>query len=184
MAGNNDKEPKNKLQSANNTAIGMMRTIEKSVLVNANINDVWTAWTTVDGCTSFFAPACKIDLAIGGAYEMYFMLDADEGLRGGEDCTILAMQQEKMLSFTWNAPPDLSEIRAQFTHVSVYFESLSVNKTRVSLFHDGWGVGEMWDRAVSYFDKAWGDVVLPRLQQRFESGPIDWKKVMAPKTDD
>ena len=157
----------------------MDRAIKCSVIVEAGVTEVWNAWTTSEGGTSFFAPACRIELVVGGAYEMYFMLDGKTGLRGGENCTILALQQEKMLSFTWNAPPNMPEIRAQFTHVAVYFDELGENKTQVSLIHDGWGLDEMWNRAFEYFEKAWGEIVLPRLQKRFESGPVDWPTIMA-----
>ena len=154
----------------------IMRSIQHTITVNAGIKEVWRAWTTEGGCITFFAPSCSIELVVGGAYEMYFLSDAKPGFRGGEGCTILACQPQKMLSFTWNAPPEMPEIRAQFTHVTVYFESEGEKKTRIILLHDGWGGGELWDRAFHYFDRAWGKIVLPRLQQRFDSGPIDWSK--------
>lgn len=152
------------------------RAIEKHVVIHAPVSEVWRAWTTHEGCTSFFAPACRINPVVGGAYEMYFMPDADIGRRGGEGCTILAMQKEKLLSFTWNAPPQLPDIREQFTHVSLYFDEMD-GQTRLLLVHDGWGVNELWDRAFAYFDRAWGDIVLPRLQRRFDEGPIKWDSI-------
>lgn len=142
--------------------------------ISASIADVWTAWTTNAGCRSFFAPDCKVELWIGGAYEMYFLLDNEPGQRGGEGCTILAMQREKMLSFTWNAPPEMPDMRAQFTHVFLYFAALDTSTTKVTLMHDGWGVGEQWDKVFLYFQRAWGEVVLPRLAYRFAVGPVDW----------
>ena len=142
--------------------------------INAHIGEVWDAWSTADGCRTFFAPDCFIEFEIGGAYEMYFMPEGDTGFRGGEGCTILAIQHERMLSFTWNAPPSMPEIRAQFTHVTLYFEKLSESSTKLTLIHDGWGDGEKWDEAFYYFEKAWGDVVLPRLKERFANGPIAW----------
>jgi hypothetical protein len=45
--------------------------------------------------------------------------------------------------------------------------------------HLGWGEGEDWDKAYAYFDHAWGAVVLPRLRQRFEKGPLDWSAAPA-----
>ena len=60
--------------------------------VNANIQDVWNAWTTEEGVKSFFAPACNIDLKVGGAYEMLFDLKAEPGLQGGEGLTIMVLQ--------------------------------------------------------------------------------------------
>lgn len=153
----------------------MTRRIEYQVDVSAPLDQVWQAWTTEEGARTFFAPECKIDLRVGGAYEMYFDLAAPPGEKGGEGVTILAIQQEKLLSFTWNAPPDLQEVRGQHTHVTLSFQPAGENSTRIDLVHDGWGGGGQWDQALDYFTRAWGEVVLPRLQYRFEHGPVDWE---------
>jgi uncharacterized protein YndB with AHSA1/START domain len=54
------------------------------VIVQASIDRVWEAWTTVEGVKSFFAPDPTVDLKIGGSYEMYFDLKAAAGFKGGE----------------------------------------------------------------------------------------------------
>ncbi len=59
----------------------------------ATIPEVWQAWTTETGAESFFSRKGKINLRPGGAYEM--------------------------LSFTWNAPLNFPQVRAQMTHVVV-----------------------------------------------------------------
>lgn len=46
-----------------------------------------------------------------------------------------------MLSFTRNAPPHLPVVRDHRTHVIIKFEKLEDEKTKVSLYHDGWGTG-------------------------------------------
>lgn len=153
----------------------MVNQISYQVLIPAPLNQVWKAWTTEEGAKTFFAPDCKIDLRPGGAYEMYFNLDAPEGERGGEGLTILALQQEKLLSITWNAPPNLPEVRDQLTHVTLRFEDAGEGRTFLHLIHDGWGKGGEWDQAFDYFTRAWGEVVLPRLQYRFTEGPVDWE---------
>jgi len=79
----------------------------------------------------------------------------------------------KMFSFTWNAPPALPEVRGQRTHVVVRFFP-EEEGIRVTLYHDGWGSGGERDEAFEYFQKAWKEVVLPRLKYRFEHGPVDW----------
>ena len=119
--------------------------------VNANIQDVWNAWTTEEGVKSFFAPACNIDLKVGGAYEMLFDLKAEPGFQGGEGLTIMALQPPKMLSFTWNAPPAFPKVRGQLTHVIVRFDEVSENETKVTLNHDGWGEGKEWEEVYDYF---------------------------------
>ncbi len=151
------------------------RVINKQVIVNASIDKVWEAWTTVAGIKSFFAPDCRIDLKVGGAYEMYFIPNAEPGSRGGEGVKILAIQPPGMLSFTWNAPSHLPNVRKQFTHVTIKLTPKDGNTTRVLLTHDGWGEGEEWDRAFEYFDGVWEQVVLQRLIYRFTVGPIDWE---------
>ena len=157
------------------------RNAEKSIRVkqsvNANINDVWNAWTTEEGIKSFFAPACNLDLRVGGAYEMLWDLNEEPGLQGGEGLTIMALQPPKMLSFTWNAPPLYPNVRGQLTHVIVRFDELGENETKVTLNHDGWGEGEEWEEVYDYFVVGWKDVVLPRLKSMFDEGPFDWSQL-------
>jgi len=150
------------------------RAVVGEVVVNAGIDEVWKAWTTPEGTTSFLAPACNLRLEIGGPYEMFFDQEAAPGLRGGEGLLVLAFQPPVMLSVTWNAPPELPDVRGQHTHVVIRLEALSPDQTRVWLAHDGWGTGGQWEDAFAYFQRAWLKVVLPRLAYRFEHGPIDW----------
>lgn len=152
----------------------MSRAIRVTSVIPASIEEVWKAWTTEDGVKTFFAPDCRIDLRPGGAYEMYFDLEAKPGDRGGEGVTILALDPPQMLSFTWNAPPEIPAIRVQRTHVTIFFAPVSTTETKITLQHDGWGNSIEWKKARRYFQRAWGKVVLPRLYKRFIDGPIQW----------
>jgi uncharacterized protein YndB with AHSA1/START domain len=152
----------------------MIKSIQLEVTIPATRSELWQAWTTEEGVKTFFAPECRIDLRPGGAYELYFNLDAPVGDRGSEGMIILALQPERMLSFTWNAPPSLPSVRGEMTHVVVRFEEIDPKSTEVSLIHDGWGEGGEWDQAYEYFIRAWGEVVFPRLRYRFVNGPVDW----------
>ena len=152
------------------------RAIRGEVIVPAGLDEVWNAWTTEDGIRSFFAPDVRVRLEVGGPYEIYFDPQAEPGRRGAEGVRILALQPRTMLSFTWNAPPHLPEVRGQWTHVIIHLEPLGPRRTKVTLFHDGWGKGGQWEQAFDYFQRAWKQVVLPRLQYRFAVGPVDWEK--------
>lgn len=145
------------------------------VTILAPIEAVWSAWTTENGVKTFFASQCKLDFRLSGVYEMYFDLEAPVGSRGGEGCVLLAIEQFKMLSFSWNAPPEFPIIRQQRTHVTVRFMQIGAEATKVTLTHDGWGTSPDWQQVYHYFEHAWGEVVLPRLVQRFTLGQIDWK---------
>jgi uncharacterized protein YndB with AHSA1/START domain len=152
----------------------MSKSINYEMNIPAPVKDLWKAWTTEQGVKSFFAPECKIELKPGGAYEMLFNKEAPPGEQGGEGMIILAIQPEKMLSFTWNSPPTLPDVRGQMTHVTLRFTESNTGESRLHFVHDGWGEGGEWDQSFDYFIRAWGEVVLPRLKYRFEEGPIDW----------
>lgn len=143
------------------------RSIVCEVLVNASAEAVWEAWTTEEGVRAFFAPDCRLNITPGGCYEMYFDPEASPGNRGGEGNVVLAVQKDKMLSFTWNAPPSLPEVRHQRTHVTLFLSSSKEGRTLVTLTHDGWGRGGQWDEAFAYFARAWGEIVLPGLSRLF-----------------
>jgi uncharacterized protein YndB with AHSA1/START domain len=149
------------------------RAIELSVDVRAPVAEVWRAWTTTEGVTSFFAPEGRVELRVDGPFELFFDPLAEPGAMGADGMRILAFQERKMLSFTWNAPPSLPEARKQRTHVVVRFEAVGDTVTTVTLHHDGWGTGGEWDTAFSYFSQAWPKV-LANLKRRFASGPLDW----------
>ncbi len=138
--------------------------------------DVWDAWTTEKGLTSFFCPACRVKAEPDGPFEIYFRPGAPPGERGGDDLRVLAVQEPEMLSFTWNAPPSLPEVRAQRTAVVIRFETVAPGETRVTLHHTLWGKGGQWDEAFDYFERAWNDTIMPRLRWRFLHGPVDWSQ--------
>lgn len=150
------------------------RVIEGEVVVEASVGEVWDAWTTEQGVTSFFAPAANVELWVNGRYEILFNPEAEPGQRGAEGTRVLAFQVNKMLAFTWNAPPYLGAVREQLTHVLIRLKEVAAGKTRVRLVHSGWGEGGEWDQAFVYFVRAWKEVVLPRLEYRFSVGAIDW----------
>jgi len=160
---------------AGGTAIAAERAIEKSVVIEATLDQTWDSWTTRDGIVSFFAPDARIEPRVGGAFQIYFDPLAAPGMKGADEMRYMALQPKKMLTFDWNAPPHLPEARAQRTFVAVRFEPVTEKQTRVTLHHTGWGEGGEWDKAYAYFDRAWGNV-LANLQRRWTQGPHDWSE--------
>jgi len=152
------------------------RVVKAEVIVNAGVDAVWEAWTTEAGIKTFLAPAGKIEPRVFGAFEIYFNPAGAPGQRGGEGNVILAMQPQKMLAFTWNAPPHLPNVRQQRTSVVVRFKALEKQRTQVTLIESGWGEGEEWDQAFTYFANAWQNIVFRLMKYRFEVGPVDWAK--------
>jgi len=121
--------------------------------------EVWTLWATAEGVTRWLVDQAKIELRPGGLYEVYFLLAAPEGSRGSETCRVLSFLPERMLSFTWNAPPHLARTRHLHTWVVVELAD-APGGTRVTLTHSGWprsGLASepQWEETFSYFDRAW-----------------------------
>jgi len=147
--------------------------IELTVSVKAPVAEVWKAWTTAAGITSFFAPEAEIDARPDGDFHVFMDPYAAPGMKGADDMRVLAVETEKLLSFTWNAPPSLAEARKQRTVVILRFTA-DGESTTLSLRHVGWGAGGEWPKARAYLAGAWG-FVLKNLQTRFETGkPMDW----------
>jgi len=107
--------------------------------------------------------------APGDPFEIYFLLDAPEGSRGSEGCTILCKEPMKRFSFTWNAPPHLPHVRPQHTIVELRFSEEGDSGSKLCFVHSGWGEGEEWDQAYQYFENAWFSRVIPNLKTALES---------------
>ena len=153
------------------------RTINKEIVLDATVEQAWHAWTTREGIVSFFAPDANIEARVGGPFQIYMDPLGEPGMKGADEMRYMAMQPMKMLSFDWNAPPSLPEVRKQRTFVVLRFEPVGDKQTRLTMTHIGWGEGAEWDKAYAYFDRAWGNV-MANLKKRFESGPLDWTEWM------
>ena len=154
------------------------RAIDKEIVVATTLDAAWAAWTTREGIVSFFAPDAVVDAKVGGPFQIYINPLAEPGMKGADEMRFLAVQPKQMISFDWNAPPNLPEARAQRTFVIVRFFVIDDKNTRVTIHHTGWGNGGEWDKTFTYFDRAWGNV-LGNMKKRFETGPMDWTEWLA-----
>lgn len=148
------------------------RAIQKSAVIDAPPSEVWKAWTTAEGLQSFMCQKASVELKLGGRYEIFFSTEPPLGERGSEGCQVQSYVPERMLSFTWNAPPAQPTMRQRRTFVVLQFTPAEGGKTKLELTHGGWKTGPEWDQTYAYFDRAWG-TVLGWCQERFRSGPRD-----------
>jgi uncharacterized protein YndB with AHSA1/START domain len=114
--------------------------------------EAYDYFTTHDGLKSFFGEDNAIEITPGGKYEIYFMMDQPYGQRGAEGCKVLSFIPNRMLSFTWNAPPQYPQIRNSDYHTWVVLEFFD---QRIRLTHLGWPEDESWTPVFDYFDRAW-----------------------------
>lgn len=144
--------------------------VTAETVIEAPAEDLWAMWTTPEGL-SFFAPGARIDLVPLGRYEIMMQPDAPEGQQGSDGAVLLALEEGRMLSFLWRSPPNLTETRAHYTHVTLRFDPVDETHTRVTLNNDGYGSGPGWAEAETYFERAW-PYVLDRMRAAAE-GPTD-----------
>jgi len=161
------------LLSVGASTLAAERSINKEITLDATLEQAWQAWTTREGIISFFAPDANVEARAGGPFQIYIDPLAAPGMKGADEMRFMALQPMRMLSFDWNAPPSLPEVRKQRTFVVIRFEPVGDKQVRLLLTHIGWGEGGEWDKAYAYFDRAWGNV-LNNLRKRFDSGPVDW----------
>jgi uncharacterized protein YndB with AHSA1/START domain/predicted enzyme related to lactoylglutathione lyase len=142
------------------------RAIVKETRVPASAEKVFALWSSSEGLAAWWTGHNRVELRPGGFYEMYFMLDEPPGRRGGEGCRVLSYLPNRMLSFSWNAPPDLPRTRKRLTWVVLELEP-DGDGCRVRLSHLGWPESEwssesQWAETFAYFEDAW-----ERVMQRF-----------------
>jgi uncharacterized protein YndB with AHSA1/START domain len=141
--------------------------------VAAPADAVWEAWSTDAGLRTFFGPSARIELRTFGRFDIHFRPDAAPGERGAEGNLVLAVEPGRMLTTTWDAPPEFPSIRAQRTFLQIRLEPAAGNATRVTISQSGFGDGAEWTAVHEYFQGAW-TWVAAALQHRFEAGPINW----------
>ncbi len=143
-----------------------VRRFTKVATIAAPVERVFAAWSTAAGWRGVYdAPPsrARIDLAIGGRYEWLF-----DGEVGSNGCQVLSYIPDRMISFSWNAPPGQPESRARRTWVVVELAPVAAG-TRVTLTHLGFGTGSQWDETYAYFDAAW-ERVLAVMSEKLSAG--------------
>ncbi|MCK6545352.1 SRPBCC domain-containing protein [Myxococcota bacterium] len=145
------------------------RELVKEAVVPLARAAVWSLWATAEGLKTWLVKDARVELRPGGAYEVLFLDDRPVGTRGSEGCRVLSFVRERMLSFTWNAPPHLATTRWEHTWVVVELAD-DERGTRVRVTHTGWPTSGLarepqWEQTFAYFDRAW-EGVLRALDER------------------
>jgi uncharacterized protein YndB with AHSA1/START domain len=141
------------------------------VEVPAPVNEVWRAFSTSEGLTTWLTPEATVDLRPGGEWTARF---PGSSTGGG---TIIRFVAEKELVLAALAPDKFPHVRAERTRVVFQFEPRG-NSTVVRLTQTGWKGEEEWIRAYEYL-VAGNAELMAALHRRFVDGPIDWKKMLS-----
>lgn len=144
-------------------------TITKEVVIKAEQELVWGAWTQADKITKWFAPKAEIDPKKDGKFELYWDLANDDS-NSTKGCKILKIQKPNFLEFEWKGPDQLAGImnlENQLTTVQVTFEQ-TADGTKIVLKHTGWQNSESWEKAKQWHERAWNSL-FEKLKSYLES---------------
>ena len=151
------------------------RAIQLSIDVPAAIHDVYAAFTTTAGFTSWAVPVTQVELRVGGMMESSYDANAKIGDPDNIRNEIIAYVPERLLVIrNVHAPSALQYAELfQRTVTVIEFAALDERHTRVTMTNAGYGAGEGFAKLYHNFE--WGDAYsLAQLRQRFEHGPVDW----------
>ena len=137
------------------------KAIEVTRVLEAPLSVAYDTWSTSDGFTEAVGAGCTIELKPGGKFEIIWIPENPEGERGSEGCTVLSFIPNRMMSFTWNAPPQFGDARNNHTFVVIEFTPLGLDRTKVTLRHLGWPdeMDENSQGAFDYFTPAWARIM-------------------------
>lgn len=141
--------------------------------IPAPVHDVWEAFTTRQGLSSWLAPDVAVELKPGGDWLVKF----PDSTGGG---TIESFVPEKEIVIRALAPDRFPAVRAARTRAAFSFTAEG-NSTRVCLTQTGWQSGAEWDAAYEYL-AAGNAQLMAMLHHRFVGGPTDWQKQMGEST--
>lgn len=139
------------------------------VTVPAAVDEVWKAFTTREGVTTWLWSDARIDLKPGGDWLVLF---PGGSTAGG---TIVSVDAPKRIVISALAPEKYPTVRSERTRATFEFAPATPSGTIVTLVQTGWKTGPEWDAAYEYLSLG-NAQLFAQLRHRFETGPIDWTK--------
>ncbi len=136
-------------------------------IVNAPLDAVWRAWTTVDGIQSWMVAKADIDLRIGGLWRTSYTREADLAGDTAIHHRILALDPARMLAFqTVKTPASFPFPGILQTWTVVYLAEENGGRTRVTVRMLGYGDDEQSLKMRAFFEKG-NQATVEALVKRF-----------------
>ena len=158
------------------------RTLQLSLVVAASPRDAFAALASRDGWKTWAVPFATGDFRVGGVFETSYRMDATAGDRSNIKTQVIASLPERLLILrNLQAPPDFKDADLfGRTVMIVELVPVTATSTRVVFSGVGFGTGSAFDELYQKFQ--WGNSYsLANLKRRFETGPVDWTKELAPR---
>lgn len=154
------------------------RTLVQSIVVEAELPEVWRALTTSEGWRGWAAPNAWVDFRLDGIIETSYRRSAQAGDPANIRNRVIAYLPMRMFAIrNVQAPPNAAfDVPAfQSLHTVVMLDATGPRSTRVTFAQPGYRSGEAFDGVFRHF-AAGNGWTLEQLRKRFVDGPVDWDK--------
>lgn len=131
------------------------------------VEDLWALWTEPEQVASWLAEGSTIDLRVGGTYLLTGHL-VSRPIPGPVGGAIVGLEEEYVLKVAWKYPAETipgQSGESPVTNLTVLFQPLGPNRTRLRLEHEGWTDNPAGAAALEWYTGAWTEV-LGRLKQK------------------
>lgn len=151
-----------------------VETVEHTIVVDAPRDAVWEAISTADGLRAWLAPDARVDLEIGGAYEVYFWPENAVGERGIEGTKVLSFVPGRYLSYWGSSPPAFPKIRLKnVAWVTYALRDLDDGATEVRMYGSWPSFGEAWESDFRAWVRSAQGIGLERLAAYLEGRAVE-----------
>ncbi len=137
-------------------------------IVDASLDQVWTAWATSEGLRSWLAPHAEIDLRVGGLMRTNYSAQGQLGDAQTIENTILSLEPQRMISIKVSKAPDTfpfpNAIRQMWS--VIYFEAAGPSRTTVREVSLGFSADQESQRMRAFFNQG-NATTLSQLQRHF-----------------
>jgi uncharacterized protein YndB with AHSA1/START domain len=141
--------------------------IVSAAIVNAPVEAVWRAWTTVEGIQSWMVARTDIEFRVGGLWRTTYSRDADLAGDAAIHHRILAFDPGRMLAFqTIKTPKDFPFPGIVRTWTVVYLEPIDTGRTKVTVRMVGYDDDAESLKMRAFFEKG-NQATLDALVKRF-----------------
>lgn len=143
------------------------KALKFEVVVPGSLDDVWAAFATSEGLSTWLWRDTRVELRSGGDWVAL--------LPGGKTAggSIVAFEPRRSITMKAMAPEQFPTVRATRTTARFDFAAVTPSSTRVTLTQTGWREGPEWDEAYEYL-AAGNATLLEQLHARFVRGPLKW----------
>jgi len=127
--------------------------LSQSVIISASIDDVWKAFTTEEGYTSWAVPHAKIDFRVNGVMETSYAQEFTVGNPQNIKNQILGYVPNKLLILkNIQAPGGFISPELMEKLVSIFeFEAIADEKTKIIIYGVGYGNDEESKKLINFF---------------------------------